>query len=219
MSTETLDWGLSEKGNAYLSLEQLVSAHRIPIVPIDVALAHKQHLIEMSRYGIFLFFGPILYAIGAILDFFFNKTVRRALGTTIFLLVTLVTTMIGGFFGPSEPTTIVSVMQLTFWTIAAVFAIIVGHTMLRMFFFEYADASTVWERQPVRGKHGYLYLESVPDHLHDRIKRAASIPDAEVQIERFSIDPLVLVTRRTGLFVETVYIGGWATGNPLIDDV
>ena len=223
MNTAVLSRGFPFARSSSLSLARLLSAYHIPIVDTSLAVEHKRKMIDESRVGIYRFAGPILYAVTYAIGFFFNRSDRRAVGTLFFLFGTLVVSMVGAFFAPDVPI-IDPLMHLAFWSVLAIVAIVIVHNTLVMLwkfdpsFLDYADASTIWERRSVKDADGNIDLFSVPEHLHDRIERASRIPDAEVSIERFSFDPLIVVTRKRGLITETVYIGGWDTHNPLIDD-
>ena len=223
MNTAVLTRGFPLARSSSLSLARLLSAYHIPVIDTSLAVAHKHKMIDESRVGIYRFFGPILYAITYAIGFFFNRSDRRAMWSLLFLLGTLMVSMVGAFFTPDMPI-IDPLMHLAFWSVLGIVAIVIVHNTLVMAwkvdpsFLDYADASTIWERRGVKDADGKIDLFSVPEHLHDRIKRASQIPDAEVSIERFSFDPLIVVTRRRGLIFETVYIGGWDTHNPLIDD-
>ena len=223
MNTAVLTRGFPLVWSSPLSLARLLSAYHIPIVDTSLAVEHKRKMIDESRVGIFRIVGPILYALTKVMSFFFNQNDRRAVLSLLFLVATFVVSAIGAFMAPDVPT-IDPLMHLAFWSTIVIFAVVFVHgtltdiSLFRPVFFEYVDASTIWERRAVKDAEGKLDLSFVPTHLHDRIKRASQIPDAEVFIERFSYDPLILVSRRQGLFAETVYIGGWDTHNPLIDD-
>lgn len=220
MYTTALTRGFPLLLRSPLSLERLLSAYHIPIVDHSLARAHKRDTVLRNRDGIYRFIGPVLYALSVVLTFLLSD---RHISKTVTGLVAYGTIVLIALFAAPSLASIQPIAAAISWAGLAAFIVLFIHFFITMAasvdirFFEYAEASAIWDRRPVTDAHGNMDLSFVPGHLHDRIKRASQIPDAEVQIERFGFDPLILVTRRIGLVTQTVYIGGWDTGNPKID--
>ena len=220
MNTAVLTRGFPLARQSSLSLARLLTAYHIPIVDHSLACAHKRDTVLRNRDGIYRFIGPVLYALSVVLTFLLSD---RHISKTVAGLVAYATIVLIALFAAPVLAPIQPIAAAISWAGLAVLIVLFVHFFVTMAasvdarFFEYAEASAIWDRRPVLDSNGNMDLSFVPGHLHDRIKRASQIPDAQVQIERFGFDPLILVTRRIGLVFETVYIGGWDTGNPKID--
>jgi hypothetical protein len=89
--------------------------------------------------------------------------------------------------------------------------------------FALAEARATWQRRLVTAKHAKSLTEhfKIPERLHGRVQRLSTLSGADVHVEEFLWDPLLVVTRRVGpfgLFFEEAYIGGWDTGVAAIDE-
>jgi hypothetical protein len=207
------------------SLRATFALLHIPIISSSLARQHKREMIDDSRVGIYRVLGPIFYALSSFLDLI-SRSDRRFGIVALCMAVTIVASTVLAFalpyFGLSNTYFIVLAIA---GTVASVTLIVYGSIAsfalsgFSPFSQEFGLAATIWERHEVDPfDPASLLLYRVPEHLHGRMRKAAAIDGVRVHVERFKFDPLVVATREHFLYTETVYIGGWDTGKPAIDN-
>lgn len=211
------------------SLAEELRSRGIPVIKNDIIAAHKREMQKGSRSGIYTILGPALSRIHHFMNFAFFMAESPAstygiLGIMSLLSVVLwiASPAIGLPAWPFAAFLAAEGIGLVL-TIAMVIALMI--TQAKMSTAQrrtFRQASSFWMRLPVLAfDEATLSLtHGVPERLRDRTRRAALLRGAQVEIDVFTEDPLICVSRPRFLFLtERAYIGGWDTKNPQIENV
>lgn len=209
-------------GEKVHSLETQVRLTLCPILPIDEVMAHKRHLVETSRYGIwksrYLAWIPISHA--RITDYLYY---HWGLTIAYFILAFGGGAYLGWNIGLA---TGIFVAPLVLGLIVGVVVSVLADLLLKSYSIlerqEWADAYTMsgryWMRIPFSYFDDDFFVSffSMPDEIRaraNRLRRSLYGTGAEIHVETFGRDPLISVTRGS----ETIYFGAWNTGTKLDD--
>lgn len=211
------------------SLQDELRSRGIPIIKDGVIAAHKRQMLAASRSGIYTILGPALSRINHFMNFMFflAENPKKVYGVLGYLsIISAIMLFLG------------AALELPTWPFVAFFAlegigiVLMAATVIALMVVQtkmtdiqwraFRRASSFWMRLPVFAfdEAALAHTHGVPERLHDRMRRAAKIAGAQVEIDVFTEDPLVCVSRlRFHLFTERTYIGGWDTQNPQIENV
>lgn len=206
------------------SLQAMLTLLHIPIISTSLAREHKREMVSDSRVGIYRVLGPILYVLSSFLDFLTRKEGRLELFSLFLVALIGVSTAISvtlPFLGINNSYFVIAAMVSVAMAVGLVmYGMVVTFALssFSLFSQEFGLASSIWERNTVDPYDPVaLVLYRIPEHLHERMRRAAAIDGVRVHVESFNFDPLIVVTYDHLLYTETVYIGGWDTGKDAID--
>lgn len=207
-------------GEQVHSLETQVRLARCPILPIDEIVAHKRHLVETSRSGIWKsrYLAWITISHARITNYLYY---HWGLAIVYFILAFGGGAYLGWNVGLA---TGIFVAPLVLALVVGVVVSVLADLILRSYSilerYEWADAYTrsgrYWMTIPFSwfDDDHFVSFFSMPDEIRagaNRLRRALHGTGADIHVEVFGRDPLIAVTRGS----ETVYFGAWNTDTNL----
>ena len=218
--------GVTRIDGRRLTLAEDLDISSIPILAITDVRAHKRHMIDQHRVGIYKLLGPIFYQISGLLNFIGRDNSRLQWTFVVAVLLPLFS-LLAWVTEPSYSLTSTIGEYICLCSSGAVVALclyfvakeITFFSLPGTAFFRAQAAMTTWDRWRLLSfDEKTLNAFKVPSHLRERIRHAGRVEDTQIFVEAFQADPFIVVTRRSGWRFEQVYIGAWGTGVLSLDD-
>lgn len=179
-------------------------------LPKEWVLAHKERVLREHRAGV-----PRLRLYAAIICV---RALDHAWLSSLVIAVTVAVAsgFLGHYFGSSHfPIEVFIgsgiVVAILVWAIALC---LLPPVSLSWITNEFLALGNYWQRIPYRN---FQRFSNIPGPLLKRATRAERLYGAQVYVEQFGRDPLLVVVQKSGWSKTEQYIGAWDTGDPRLD--